>query len=90
VAVPFGIAFLWLGYSVVYYGYNRITGGNDHFVDLIYPGRYHPVTRDNGSGGPSSSSSPSTSPTTKKSAAPKAAATAPPVTTGNARTVGAT
>lgn len=59
-AVPFGVAFLWLGYSLLYYGYNRITGGNDKFVDLIYPGRYHPVTRDSGSGGPSSSSSAAT------------------------------
>jgi hypothetical protein len=90
VAVPFGIGFLWIGYSVLYYGYNRITGGNDKFLDLIYPGRYHAVTRDNGSGGASSGSNAGAS--TPK-AAPKAAATspaAPAVTTGNTRTVGAT
>lgn len=71
-AVPFGIAFLWVGYSVLYYGYNRITGGNDKFVDLIYPGRYHAVTRDDGSG--SASAAPSKPAATK----PKAKTTAKP------------
>jgi hypothetical protein len=73
VAVPFGIGFLWLGYSVLYYGYNRITGGNDKFLDLIYPGRYHAVTRDDGSG--SASAAPSKPAASKPKAAAKAAAT---------------
>lgn len=77
-AVPFGIGFLWLGYSVLYYGYNRITGGNDKFLDLIYPGRYHAVTRDNGSGGASAGSSAGAS-TPKAAAKPKAAATSSPI-----------
>lgn len=45
-AVPLGLVLLWLGYSIGYYGYNRITGGNDKFIDLIYPGRYKYVKRD--------------------------------------------
>lgn len=40
---------LWFGYAVGYYGYNRITGGNDSFISLIWPGRYTPTTRDDGS-----------------------------------------
>lgn len=44
-----GIALAWLGYSVFYYGYNLITGGNDSFVSLIWPGRYTPTPRDSGS-----------------------------------------
>jgi hypothetical protein len=40
VAVPLGIVLVWLGYSIGYYGYNRITGGNDKFVSLVYPGQY--------------------------------------------------
>ena len=48
-AVPLGIVLVWLGYATVYYGYNRITGGNDKFIDLIYPGRYKPTQRDDGS-----------------------------------------
>lgn len=47
-AVPLGILLLWLGYSLGYYGYNRITGGNDKFISLIYPGRWKPVQRDGG------------------------------------------
>lgn len=45
-AVPLGIVLLWLGYSIGYYGYNKITGGNDKFINLIYPGRYTPTPRD--------------------------------------------
>lgn len=40
------IAVLWLGYSVTYYGYNRITGGNDTFKSLVWPGAYSPTSRD--------------------------------------------
>lgn len=47
----FGIGALFLGYSAFYYGYNRITGGNDTFVSLVWPGKYKPTARDDGSGG---------------------------------------
>ena len=40
---------LLLGYGVAYYGWNRITGGNDKFVNLMWPGKYVPTTRDDGS-----------------------------------------
>lgn len=40
------VALLWAGYSVSYYGWNRITGGNDKFVSLIWPGKYAPTARD--------------------------------------------
>ena len=46
-----GIVVLWAGYSIAYYGWNRITGGNDSFRSLIWPGDYKPTTRDSGSGG---------------------------------------
>lgn len=51
-----GIILAWLGYSVFYYGYDTVTGGNDTFVSLIWPGRYTPTARDGGgsSGGGSS------------------------------------
>lgn len=45
----FGFVVLWLGYATAYYGYNRITGGNDTFVSLIWPGRYTPTARDGAS-----------------------------------------
>jgi hypothetical protein len=44
-----GIVLLWAGYSLAYYGFDRITGGNDTFVSLIWPGKYAPTTRDDGS-----------------------------------------
>lgn len=43
-----GLALTWAGYCVAYYGWNRITGGNDTFVSLIWPGRYAPTNRDSG------------------------------------------
>jgi hypothetical protein len=58
VAVPLGIALVWLGYSIGYYGWNRITGGNDTFTSLVYPGRYSPTTRDSGAGGPAPAAAP--------------------------------
>lgn len=61
----FGFAALWLGYSTAYYGYNRITGGNNTFVQLVWPGRYIPVARDDGSGGGSSGASSLVSGTTQ-------------------------
>jgi hypothetical protein len=47
--IAFGL--VWLGYGVAYYGWNRITGGNDKFVSLIWPGKYSPTARDSGAGG---------------------------------------
>lgn len=43
-----GIILAWFGYSVFYYGLNTVTGGNDGFVSLIWPGRYTPTPRDAG------------------------------------------
>ena len=43
-----GIICLWGGYTVAYYGWNRITGGNNTLKQLAWPGAYAPVTRDNG------------------------------------------
>lgn len=54
-------ALLWLGYSTAYYGYNRITGGNNTFKQLVWPGAYTPVARDDGSGGSTSSATTSSS-----------------------------
>lgn len=48
----FAFASLLLGYSAAFYGYNRITGGNDTFKSLVWPGAYKPVARDSGAGGP--------------------------------------
>ena len=45
-AVPLGIVLTWFGYALSYYGWNRITGGNDTFVSLIWPGKYAPTPRD--------------------------------------------
>jgi hypothetical protein len=67
-----GIAFALLigGYGVAYYGYNRITGGNDKFISLIWPGRYTPTARDDGSGGATSASSTSSTSSATKATAP--------------------
>lgn len=44
-----GIVVAWFGYAAFYYGFNQITGGNDSFVSLIWPGKYNPGTpRDGG------------------------------------------
>lgn len=43
-----GIALALAGYALFYYGYNRITGGNDSFKSLVWPGAYSPTTRDSG------------------------------------------
>ena len=44
-----GIGLLAAGYAIGYYGWNRITGGNDTFKSLVWPGAYKPATRDDGS-----------------------------------------
>jgi hypothetical protein len=46
--VTIALGVLWAGYSVGYYGWNRITGGNNTFKQLVWPGAYTPVTRDSG------------------------------------------
>jgi hypothetical protein len=61
----FGVGALWLGYGVFYYGYNRITGGNDKFISLLWPGRYTPMARDDGSGSGTSSGASSVNPQTQ-------------------------
>ena len=43
------IALLWGGYAIGYYGWNRITGGNDKFVSLVWPGKWKLTPRDDGS-----------------------------------------
>jgi hypothetical protein len=63
--VTIALGLLWVGYSVSYYGWNRITGGNNTFVSLVWPGRYSPVARDDGSGGATSTASTTTAATTK-------------------------
>lgn len=56
-----GILLAWAGYSVFYYGYNTVTGGNESLASLIWPGSYQSVPRDgqgsSSSGGSKSSSS---------------------------------
>jgi hypothetical protein len=51
-----GMLFAWLGYSLAYYGFDQITGGNDSIVSLTWPGKYQVVARDSGSGSGSGSS----------------------------------
>lgn len=41
-----GMVVGWLGYSLGFYGWNRITGGNDTFKSLIWPGAYSYTPRD--------------------------------------------
>lgn len=48
-----GIVLTWFGYSVFYYGLNVVTGGNDSFLSLVWPGRYTPTPRDQPGGGSS-------------------------------------
>jgi hypothetical protein len=38
-----GILIGWFGYSVGYYGFTQITGGNWGYLDLIVPGRWTPT-----------------------------------------------
>lgn len=56
-AIGFGV--FWIGYSVGYYGWNRITGGNDTFKSLVWPGAYKPTARDGGTAPAASSPAPS-------------------------------
>lgn len=60
-----GIVLAWFGYSVMYYGIDLVTGGNEGFMTLVWPGRYQPVPRDQpGGGGSSGPPSGFTKPTT--------------------------
>jgi hypothetical protein len=70
---------VWLGYSAFYYGYNRITGGNDTFVSLIYPGRYSPTPRDTDQPSSSSAAAPTaaTTPTASTTTTPTNTVTTP-------------
>jgi hypothetical protein len=43
------IGILWLSYAVGFYGWNRITGGNDTFLSLTVPGKWKYTVRDSGS-----------------------------------------
>lgn len=51
-----GVLLSWFGYSVFYHGLNTITGGNDSFVSLIWPGKYTPTPRDGPNPGADNSS----------------------------------
>lgn len=75
-AIALGL--LWVGYSVGYYGWNRITGGNNTFKQLIWPGAYTIVARDDGSGGASAGAS-----SPAKSAASSPVAPSPTFTVGS-------
>lgn len=72
-----GFVLIWLGYGVGYYGFNRITGGNDRFRSLFWPGDYTPTPRDGQS---------ASGPTPKAAPAPAAATTQ--AAGGQAPTVG--
>lgn len=47
-----GIALAWFGYWVGYYGLNLVTGGNESFMSLGWPGAYSPAPRDSQGGTP--------------------------------------
>lgn len=42
----FAFGALLIGYAAMFYGYNRLTGGNDTFKSLVWPGAYKPTPRD--------------------------------------------
>lgn len=65
--VPVAILLCWAGYAVGYYGADVITGGNDSFVALVWPGRYKAVPRD-AAGGSTSSGTATKSPSPAKKA----------------------
>jgi hypothetical protein len=47
-----GIGIAWFGYSVFYYGFTQVNGGNWGFLDLIIPSRWPgaaDIARDDGS-----------------------------------------
>lgn len=66
--VPVAILLCWAGYAVGYYGADTITGGNDSFISLVWPGRYKAVPRDAAGGSTSSGKTTSPSPAKKAGA----------------------
>lgn len=50
--ISVGILAAWFGYAVFYYGLDIVTGGNDTFVSLIWPGKYAVTAKDGGTGAP--------------------------------------
>lgn len=47
--VTVGILAALAGYTLAYYGFNTITGGNDSFKSIFWPGAYQYTARDVGS-----------------------------------------
>jgi hypothetical protein len=43
-----GLGVVWFGYSLAYYGYSQVTGGNWGFWDLTIPGKYDPSVKKDG------------------------------------------
>ena len=41
-----GILLAGAGYALAYYGYQRITGGNNTVAQLAWPGKYQVVAKD--------------------------------------------
>lgn len=46
--VTVGLLGALAGYTLVYYGFDTITGGNDSLWSLFWPGKYKVTTRDSG------------------------------------------
>lgn len=43
-----GIVLGLLGYGLAYYGFQRVTGGNNTILQLFWPGKYQIVAKDAG------------------------------------------
>lgn len=46
--IAVGILGVLVGYTLAYYGFDTITGGNDSLWSLFWPGRYKVTKRDTG------------------------------------------
>jgi hypothetical protein len=44
-----GIGLAWAGYTLGYYGFQRIWSGNNTILQLAWPGKYQPVAKDSSS-----------------------------------------
>ncbi len=44
-----GIGLAWAGYTLAYYGFQRILSGNNTILQLAWPGKYQPVAKDSSS-----------------------------------------
>ena len=44
-----GIGLAWAGYTLAYYGFQRILSGNNTILQLAWPGKYQPVPKDSSS-----------------------------------------